>query len=108
MNLITTATELLNISQLLRRYSYDRDYDNGDLYDFDQVWGSTALGFDGVGGSAMTTARTYVFVPGGLNTALVFFRDRFAYQIDNPNEQFWEDVQNHNMASVRESGRYES
>ena len=46
---------------------------------FPQTWGSTALGFGGIGGSAMTTAQTYVVTVQG--RVLVYFGSRFAYEI---------------------------
>ena len=108
MNLIETARDLLAISQYMKQVLDVRDYEEGDLYDFDQTWGSTALGFGGMGGQMMTTARTYVFVPKFHNEAYVFFGSEFAYKIKNPNEKFREDIRNHRMASVMESGRYKS
>ena len=36
--------------------------DDYELHIFQQTWGSTALGFGGIGGQAMTTANTYVFL----------------------------------------------
>ena len=106
MQLIKMAKELLEISQQLRiRFSYDIDYDEGDLYDFDQTWASTALGFGGIGGSALTTARTYVFIPLNYDKAFVFFGSTFAYEC-KINDCFREDMRKKRMASVMESGRY--
>lgn len=106
MELTRIAMDILNISQHMKKVYYnDVDYDDGDLYVFDQTWASTALGFGGMGGSAMTTATTYVFVPRRLNTAYVYFDGRFAYEC-GINDRFREDIRNHRMASVMESGRY--
>ena len=106
MNIIKMAQELLSISQYLRvRFSHDITFDDGDMYDFDQTWGSTALGFSGIGGSAMTKARTYVFVPDNYDKALVFFGGRFAYEC-GMNELFEKDLREKRMVSVMESGRY--
>lgn len=108
------ARELINMSEDLRsRHPAGTNFDNGELYDFDQVWASTALGFGGIGGSAMTIARTYVFIPAldpfsdykQDGKAFVYFGGRFAYECDT-NDRFWEDVATHRMASVQESGRY--
>lgn len=108
MELTRIARDILNISQHMKTVYYnDVDYDDGDLYMFDQTWASTALGFGGMGGSAMTTATTYVFVPAKLETAFVFFDGYFAYQCDI-NDRFREDIRKHNMASVQQSGRYKS
>ena len=66
------AREILSIEADL---PYRLDYSNKshptvndfELHTFEQTWGSTALGFGGIGGQAMTTARTYVFIPIGIN-----------------------------------------
>lgn len=102
MRLLKMVRELITITEYLRD-KYGIYYAEGDLYDFDQTWASTALGFGGIGGSALTRARTYVFIYDGI--AYVFFGDQFAYST-TMNERFWEDIKNRNMASVMESGRY--
>ena len=70
------------------------------------TWGSTALGFPGMGGQMMTTARTYVVMPDYDSPIYVYFGSRFAYAVNEMNEWFKEDLRNHRMASVMESGRY--
>ena len=82
---------------------------------FRQTWASTALGFGGVGGSAMTDAYTTVvhvyFSPRSstvTNTIEktpefhgVYFDGRLAYMIETePKEEFFKDVKERNMASV--------
>ena len=62
------AREILSIeADLPYRLDYTKNprpyIDDFELYTFNQMWGSTALGFGGIGGQAMTQARTYVFVP---------------------------------------------
>lgn len=106
MKLIQTSIDLLKISEDMRvRFYKDIDYDEGELYDFDQTWGSTALGFTGAGGSAMTTARTYVFIPHKSHEAYVYFGSRFAYKCEMNNE-FKKDLENHKMAGLMHSGKY--
>ena len=106
MRLVKIARQLLDITEYLEREFYHVPvYDNGILYDFDQPWASTALGFGGIGGSALTTERTYVFIPHGMDIAYVFFGGRFAYKC-KMNDIFWDDVNNCRMASVIESERY--
>lgn len=102
MRILKISKELIEIAEYLQSKGVPTD---GKLYDFDQMWASTALGFGGVGGSAMTWARTYVFIPKGIEEAYVFFGDRFAYKT-TMNDRFWEDVKNCQMASVAESRRY--
>ena len=105
------ARELLAIeADLPFRFKYkEKPYptiDDFELYTFEQVWGSTALGFGGVGGQAMTSARTYVFIPIACNQkCFVYFAGRFAYAVDY-SEKFMEDVLAGNMESVAGSSKY--
>lgn len=104
MNVLDMAVELILIHKdLERRIGRTEDY---YIYDFDQTWGSTALGFGGCGGAAMTTARTFILIPTtGDEVAYVYFGGRYAYTC-KVNERFREDLRNHRMASVVESSRY--
>lgn len=71
---------------------------------FPQTWGSTALGFGGMGGSAVTQAYTVtVFGPKG--EVAVYFGGRFAYLIEHPNERFFADLDKRALVSVREANR---
>ena len=82
------AKELLAIEDdLWFRFDPNKDkavrIDDFDMYTFEQTWGSTALGFSGIGGQAITTANTYVFVPVTCNqNAFVYFGGRFAYEAE--------------------------
>lgn len=105
MELFDMASDLIAIQRdIIYRTKKIEEY---QIYDFDQTWGSTALGFGGVGGSAMTTARTYVLIPMDEEIAYVYFGGRFAYKC-GINDNFREDIKNHNMASVRNVDRYGS
>ena len=105
------AREILSIEEDLPfRFDYTENkcptLDDFDMYTFEQVWGSTALGFGGIGGQAITDARTYVFIPINRNQkCFVYFAGRFAYAVDY-SEKFMEDVSKCNMASVAMSGKY--
>lgn len=55
-----------------------------DITMFSQMWGSTALGFGGMGGAAMTEAYTVVIT--SQNNAAVFFDGRHAYTLKLTNE----------------------
>lgn len=68
---------------------------------FPQMWGSTALGFGGMGGAAMTTAYTTVIICE--ENAAVFFGGRHCYSIDNINEDFMNDVNKRHMASLADA-----
>lgn len=74
---------------------------------FTQTWGSTALGFGGLGGAAMTTALTVVVSRHSRH--FVFFDGRLAYTAISPNRTFFEDVKDQKMASVAEAeNRYKA
>jgi hypothetical protein len=96
------AKEILIIESDIRfRLNYKSDYhvsvDDFDMYTFKQTWGTTSLGFSGVGGSAITEARTYVFIPRIDNQpCIVYFAGQFAYAVPY-SKVFMEDVKNHNM-----------
>ena len=78
-----------------------------DVYTFPQMWGSTALGYDGIGGSAMTTAQTIVLCCKHLGFARVYFGGkRLAYEIEKPNKAFFVDLQNYCIASCSGKDRY--
>lgn len=105
------AKEILLIEADL---SYRLDYsenprptiDDFEMYTFEQTWGSTALGFGGIGGQAITSARTYVFVPMNCDQKChVYFAGRYAYSAKY-SRTFMEDVSKMNMASVPMSSKY--
>ena len=111
-NKLTEMTrEILDIeADLPYRFNYNDNLnptlDDFVLHTFEQTWGSTALGFGGVGGQAMTSATTYVFIPIVINQkCFVYFAGRFAYAVDY-SEKFMEDVLKCDMASVADSGKY--
>lgn len=72
-----------------------------DTYNFPQTWGSTALGFGGIGGAAMTKAYTTVIVC--RENAAVFFAGRHCYSVDGINEAFKEDLKNKYMRSLKDA-----
>lgn len=82
--------------------------DDFDLYVFEQVWGSTALGFSGVGGQAFTSENTYVLVPSSCKQkCFVYFGSKFAYSVDYSHE-FMDDVLNQKVAPVYGKSKYPS
>lgn len=83
------------------RHSYPAGF---RIYHFTQEWGSTALGFGGLGGASSTTAMTTVIGRG--NLWVVCFGGRIAYSLEKPNELFYEDLRKHYMASVDEHIKY--
>jgi hypothetical protein len=71
---------------------------------FAQAWGSTALGFGGIGGSAITTAMTTIITDGKI--FCVYFGGALAYKLEKPKEAFYDDVKNRCMKPVSEVKAY--
>lgn len=74
-----------------------------EIYSFPQSWGSTALGFGGVGGQMMTTAQTTIVSLE--TTAWVYIGGQLAYCVEEwqRNEAFNRDMQQHHMAAQFQS-----
>lgn len=106
--------EYKNAKTDLPKIAYKRRPNESDITDvisFVQSWGSTALGFGGIGGAAITTAQTTVIVC--QNHYAVYFGGRLAYMIECKSfgelEQFSKDLQGHGLASCREAmSRYKN
>jgi hypothetical protein len=70
---------------------------------FQQTWGSTSLGFGGMGCAAITTANVVVISYHG--ESCVYFGSRFAYLARNCAE-LTEDIAKRRVADVRDAGKY--
>ena len=81
-------------------------YADLDMYMFPQTWGSTALGLGGIGGQVVTTAQTVVVEDYKNGWYSVFFDERLAYLLKNPNRLFFEDLKKWRMKSVGEHWSY--
>ena len=81
-----------------------REDDIVDIWQFDQVWGSTALGFDGIGCSAMTVALTTVVRKTDCNVD-IYFGTRKAYT-KKMSESLMNDIRNFRMEAVYWSDKY--
>lgn len=81
-------------------------YPEFEMYMFPQVWASTALGFDGIGGRAITSAYTTNIHEQSTGWCGVFFGERLAYKIKDPNGLFFEDEMHGRMAKKTMSGKY--
>jgi hypothetical protein len=68
---------------------------------FPQTWGSTALGFGGVGGQTITSDYVCVIESGLNGQFAVYFGGRLAYVIVQPNASFMEDVARQRMVDAR-------
>lgn len=104
---------LREIIESFKSEVYNMDYGwfkkNGcdpQLQVFPQIWGSTALGFGGIGGQAMTSAYTTVVEDIYSGYYGVFFGNRLAYIIKNPNQTFFEDVNKHSMKDILSKKSY--
>ena len=76
------------------------------VYIFEQTWGSTALGFGGMGGQAMTTANTIVLIPiNNHQDCFVYFAGRFAYSVPY-SDVFGNDVINYSVVGVNHIFKY--
>lgn len=85
-------------------------YIDFDMEVFSQMWGSTSTGFDvtdtgepTVGGRAMTEEYTVVIHERTSDCYCVFFGEQPCYKVTNANEDFLNDLRNHNMASLSEA-----
>ena len=82
------------------------DIDDFEFYTFEQIWGSTALGFGGMGGQAITSANTYVFVPQIDNQLChIYFAGRYAYSVPY-SEVLMQDILKQTMEPVYRSEKY--
>ena len=77
-----------------------------DVYSWPQTWGSTAIGFGGMGGASMTTAQTTLVRHN--NKWAVYFGQRLAYLLDKPvTSAFTNDFQTRSMRPVEDCGKYQ-
>jgi hypothetical protein len=95
------------ITKTRRVYDYEVE-----VVMFPQTWGSTTLGYGGVGGSAMTTAYTVVVSYVGYYCVYFGSSGRLAYMIDTNKissegrYRFIEDMYQQNMAECQNVARY--
>lgn len=106
LSLTQMALELLQINEKFCCYT-EKPVSDFELYTFEQVWGSTNCGWGGIGGQAITSQRTYVFVPiySGTENCLIYFGGMFAYAVPY-SQKFIEDVKNRQVESVSRKGKY--
>lgn len=83
-----------------------RENDIDKIWQFDQLWGSTALGLGGIGCSAMTVALTTVVLKTDGNVD-VYFGTGKAYT-KKMSEPLMNDIRNFRMADVSKSVKYNS
>ena len=86
-----------------------RDYPNDEIniFCFPQIWGSSALGYGGVGASAMSKSTTIVICAEYANIYRVYFgSDRLAYELKDPNRVFMDDLFSMNLKEKSQSKFY--
>lgn len=77
-----------------------------DVETWVQTWGSTALGFNGMGGQAITGAYTTIVWAPNRAFGLVYFSTRFAYRVQHPFSDFFcERYAARNLPAVRDAYR---
>jgi hypothetical protein len=67
---------------------------------FPQTWSSTALGFGGIGGQAITSAYVCIIESNLVGGYAVYFGSRLAYVINRPNDKFADDIERHRMVDA--------
>lgn len=76
---------------------------------FQQTWGSTALGYGGMGGAATTTAYTVVVIYKHRHFCVYFGRGNLAYYVDlnklsgTGRDSFMYDLHDHCLADVQKA-----
>ena len=88
------------IDKRIKKSRHHSSYDITVYAMFTQTWSSTALGFGGIGGQAMTPSYTIVLESEQGSGFCVYFGGRFAYRIEKPNQSFFEDVAKRTMNRV--------
>jgi hypothetical protein len=68
---------------------------------FPQTWSSTALGFGGIGGQAITSAYVCIIESNLVGGHAVYFGGRLAYVINRPNELFIEHLARQRMVDAK-------
>lgn len=108
MNIIKTCRELLAIEEELPNHcvnfgqSFPKDF---SMETFEQVWGNTSGGFEGIGGQLLTGERTYVFIPYPEIDELcqVYFGGKYAYSVPIECEKFRKDVKNRRVMGCKKA-----
>lgn len=101
------------LADALTRINSTREKDVRELLEQDldvevwmQTWGSTALGFGGIGGQAITSAPTFLIWAQNRSFGLVYFATRFAYEARYPfSKYFHESYARRQLPAVREAHR---
>lgn len=77
-----------------------------EIYVFPQTWGSTAGGYNGAGGDAMTMSHTIVFYNSNSDNVIFSYGRKKFIRINNPNQKFFEDLCNRRLEPESKIGKY--
>lgn len=92
---------LETIEQIIKGFFDEVNDPEFDVYAFPQVWVSTALGYGGIGGSAMTKATTIILYSDRKDVAYVYPGSReLGYVVEVPSSDFWNDVYKRDILPV--------
>lgn len=110
LDLVSIAKQLLIIHENFPYYVKHPETNRVDRFEmetFTQTWGNTSGGFEGIGGSAITTMRTYVFIPISASDedCQVWFDGVYAYSVPM-SEKFLNDVKARNVAGQKHYHKY--
>ena len=83
----------------------DSYIDEIEIYVFPQMWGSTALGYSGIGGSAMTGSHTIIFYNTYTGNVMLSYGARFI-KLNTPNRLFFEDISKGRIESECKLSKY--
>jgi len=93
-------------NRLVTKHAKHRSWDLIVYAMFPQTWSSTALGFGGIGGQAVTPAYTIIIESEHGLGYCVYFGGRFAYRIERAADCFYSDITKQSMVKVTESHKY--
>lgn len=109
LNLVAIARELLAIHEEFPYHLINAK--NHSIADFEmetfvQMWGNTSGGFESMGGCAMTSQRTFVFLPVVDGEACqVYFGGAYAYSVPLT-DMFLNDVRNRSIKGQKHRSVY--
>ncbi len=81
--------------------------DEFEIETWKQLWGSTALGFSGIGGATICSAYTILAWAHYKTRCYVYFAGRYAYTVKSPNDFFRKAYAERRMPSVRDARKLE-
>ncbi len=87
-NLINYYSSVVKTEPNFRESNLYRTWSEVNLHVVDQMWGSTACGWGGMGGSAMTSKHNVILEHPREKILFVYWDGRLAYILDNKDDYF--------------------